>query len=41
MRANSSLDETVERYVKMQLYKIMRPEAVGRLNMISSSDVLR
>ncbi len=34
MRANSSLDETVERYVKMQLYKIMRPETVGRLNMI-------
>jgi ATP-dependent Clp protease ATP-binding subunit ClpA len=34
MRANSSLDETVERYVKMQLYKIMRPETVGRLNML-------
>lgn len=34
MRASSSLDETVERYVKMQLYKIMRPETVGRLSMI-------
>lgn len=34
MRVSSSLDETVERYVKMQLYKIMRPEIVGRLNML-------
>lgn len=34
MRASSSLDETVERYVKLQLYKIMRPETVGRLNML-------
>ncbi len=34
MRANSSLDETVERYVRSQLYKIMRPETVGRLNLV-------
>ena len=34
MRANSSLDETIERYVKTHLYKIMRPETVGRINML-------
>jgi len=34
MRANSSLDETIERYVRAQLYKIMRPETVGRLNLV-------
>lgn len=34
MRASSSLDETVERYVRSQLYKIMRPETVGRLNLV-------
>ena len=34
MRANSSLDETIDRYVKTHLYKIMRPETVGRINML-------